>query len=100
MKKLGAILIGLLLLSAFYACEKSNLGEYNPKAKIEKVYDESDGRYLLEQWQWDGDMLKSIDYFRKSGNLDYSQNYLYDGKRLSRIEWANNIRNFYMMATN
>lgn len=86
MKKLGPVVAGLLLLSAFYACEKSNLGEYNPKAKIEKVYDESDGRYLSEQWHWDGDMLKRIEYFRKSGNLDHSQDYLYDGKRLSRIE--------------
>lgn len=94
MKKLAAVFAGVLLLSAFYACHKDKLGEYNPKAKIEKIYDESDGRYMREQWLWDDIMLKRIDYYRKSGNLDYSQNYQYDGKRLSRIEMGEQYSEF------
>lgn len=86
MKKLCVLLVGLTLLSAFYACKKDSLGIYDPKMKIDKIYDEADGRYLREQWIWNGDLLSRIDYFRRSGNLDYSQNYFYDKNRLSRIE--------------
>lgn len=94
MKKLAVVFAGLLLLSAFYACQKDKLGEYNPKSKIEKIYDESDGRYMKEHWLWDDVMLKRIDYYRKSGNLDYSQNYIYDGKHLSRIEMGEQYSEF------
>lgn len=94
MKKLGLVFVGLLLMSTFYACDKDKWGIYNPKAKIEKIYDESDGRYMREYWLWDGDFLKRIDYYRKSGNLDYTQNYIYDGKRLSRIEMGEQYSEF------
>lgn len=94
MKKLGVVLIGLLLLSVFYACDKGKLGEYNPKFKIEKVYDESDMHYLKEHWLWDGNFLKKIDYYRKNGDLLYSQNYFYDGNRLSRIEMGDQYSEF------
>lgn len=94
MKKLCASLVVIFLFTTFYACNKDILGEYNPKMKIEKIYDESDGRYLKEHWLWDGDLLKRIDYYRKNGNLDYSQNYVYDGKRLSRIEMGDQYSEF------
>jgi hypothetical protein len=86
MKKLCVFLVGVALLTAFYACKKDSLGIYDPKMKIEKIYNEADGRYLMEQWFWDGNLLSRIDYFRKSGNLDYTQHYFYDKNRLIRIE--------------
>lgn len=94
MKKLGLVFIGLVLLSAFYACDKEKWGVYNPKVKIEKIYDESDGRYMKEHWFWNGEFLSKIEYYRKSGNLDYSQNYIYEGNRLSRIEMGDQYSEF------
>lgn len=86
MKRLCVLFVGLMLASAFYTCQHDSLGVYEPKMKIDKIYDEADGRYLKEQWIWDGELLSRIDYFRRSGNLDYSQHYFYDKNRLSRIE--------------
>ena len=86
MKKLGALIIGFALLSAFYACQKDQLGVYNPKMKISEVYSETGGHYLQEQWIWNGDNLSRINYYKKNGDLNYSQNYVYDGNRVVRIE--------------
>lgn len=86
MKKLCAIIIGVALLSAFYACQKDQLGVYNPKMKISEIYGESNGHYLQEQWIWDGDQLSKINYYKKNGDLYYTQNYVYDGNRVVRIE--------------
>ena len=86
MKKIIMALVGVLLLSGFCACQKEQLGVYNPKMKINKIYSEEDGRYLLEEWTWTGNTLSKIDFFRPSGNLQSSQQYVYDGNRLSRIE--------------
>lgn len=86
MKKLATLWIGVLLLTLMYACEKENLGYYQPKMKIEKIYTETDGHYLREHWKWNGDFLNKINYYRKNGDVEYTQSYIYDGKRLSRIE--------------
>ena len=94
MKKLCVFLVGVALLTAFYACKKDSLGVYDPKMKIDKIYNEADGRYLMEQWFWDGELLTRIDYFRKSGNLDYSQHYFYDKNRLTRIEMEDQYSEF------
>lgn len=86
MKKLGLAVIGLLLLLGFYACEQDPLGVYNPSMKIDKIYNEKDGRYLLEQWQWNDKVLSQIDFFRPSGSLKATHTYLYEDNRLKRIQ--------------
>lgn len=95
MKKLVFIFVGIMLISAFYACQKDQLGVYNPKFKIEKVYAEGDNRYLLEQWTWNGATLDKIDFYRPSGALNYTHKYRYDEKnRLVRIETDNQYTEF------
>lgn len=86
MKKLCAIIIGVALLSAFYACQKDQLGVYNPKMKIGEIYSEVNGHYLQERWIWEGDNLSRINFYKKNGDLNYTQNYIYDGHRVVRIE--------------
>ena len=83
------------MLSAFYACQQDQLGVYNPKFKIDKVYAESNNHYLLEQWVWNGTTLDKIDFYRPSGNLNYTYKYQYDEKnRLVRIESDNQYTEF------
>lgn len=95
MKKLSVFFIGIVLLSAFYACQQDQLGVYNPKFKIEKVYAEKDNHYLLEQWVWNGTTLDKIDFYRPNGNLNYTHQYQYDEKnRLVRIESDNQYSEF------
>ena len=87
MKKLRLLFIGMILLSAFYACQKDQIGVYDPEFKIEKVYAEGDNRYLLEQWTWNGATLDKIDFYRPSGTLNYTHQYRYDeNNRLTLIE--------------
>ncbi len=87
MKKLCAIVVGFVLLSAFYACQKDQLGVYNPKMKLEKVYNEEDEHYLLEQWTWNDNLLAKIDFYRQNGNIQRSHEYIYnDENRLLSIE--------------
>ena len=95
MKRLGVVLIGFALMSAFYACQKDPLGVFNPKMKLNKIYSEEGTHYLLEEWTWDGATLSKIDYFRANGNLDDTHRYLYDEKnRLTRIEADNEYSEF------
>ena len=95
MKKLCFIVVGIALLTAFYACQKELLGEYNPKMRIEKIYNETDSHYLLEQWVWNESTLSKIDRFRSSGNILYTDNYVYDEQnRLARIERDNQYTEF------
>ncbi len=86
MKKLASLLMVMVMATLFFSCEKDTLGEYKPKMKIDKIYSETEPRYLKEQWIWNGNFLSRIDYFRRSGSVEYSQNYVYEGKRLARIE--------------
>ena len=95
MKKLCFIVVGISLLTAFYACQKEQLGVYNPKMRIEKIYNETDSHYLLEQWVWNESTLSKIDRFRSSGNILYTDNYVYDEQnRLARIERDNQYTEF------
>ena len=86
MKKSGLILMAMAVIFAFISCEKDNLGVFNPKKKIAKIYSEIDGHYLEEQWSWNLDQLVKVDIFKKNGNLDCSYRYQYENGLLSRIE--------------
>ena len=95
MKRLGVVLIGFALMSAFYACQKDPLGVFNPKMKINKIYSEEGVHYLLEEWTWNESTLSKIDFYRANGNLDDTHRYLYDEKnRLTRIEADNEYSEF------
>ena len=86
MKKLSHIIVCIALLVAFCACHKDQLGLYNPKMRIEKVYCEEGSRYLSEQWAWNGSALSKIDHFRPGGGISHTDTYQYDDKnRLTRI---------------
>lgn len=89
MRKLSVVFIVVAFVSVFCSCQKERFGEYRPDMKIVRVYDESQGHYLREKWLWDDDQLSRIDFCKRNGDLDYSQKYLYDGRRLQRIETEN-----------
>lgn len=107
MKQLVKLLvIALALVFVGASCQKE--GVYNPKQKIDRVYyseeviteeyDSYDGtwdrevetvlKYVKEVWHWDGNLLTSIDFYSQSGDLFYTENYSYDGKRLTRVSWG------------
>ena len=86
MRKLIIFWMAVVAIFAFTSCEKDNLGVYNPKWKISKVYGESDGHYLKEQWLWSDDQLRQVEYYKKNGAVDYICRYQYENGLLSRIE--------------
>ena len=86
MKKLGLVIIAIVMIFVFNSCEKENLGIFNPKKKISKIYAETNGHYLREQWTWNGEQLQQIQYFKKNGDVDYTCRYQYDNGLLSCIE--------------
>ena len=86
MKKLALFCVTIVAIFAVSSCEKENLGKFNPKGKISKVYSESDGHYLKEQWLWSDDQLRQVEYYRKNGAVDYTCRYQYENGLLSRIE--------------
>ena len=47
MKNLGLLCAVIAAVLAFISCEKENIGVFSPKAKINKIYSESDGHYLF-----------------------------------------------------
>lgn len=97
MKQLSRLFIAALaLMFVFASCEKE--GVFNPKKKISEIYKSSsysyDGetyntpKYLSERWNWDGKILKSVDYYDNDGSLDYSETYTYDKNRLTKVSWG------------
>ena len=102
MKKI-TLLIAVLALGVFFvSCNKE--GKYNPKNKIDRIYQSSSYKYevnhegnweteedgstpkhVREIWNWDGNVLKSISYYNSDGSMEYTEDYGYDGKRLVSI---------------
>lgn len=109
MKKI-TLLVAVLALGLFFvSCNKE--GQFTPKNKIDRVcYSEtykyevySDGywstqnnsntsKYIQEIWNWDGKLLKSITYYNSDGEMRYTENYGYDGKRLTTISTGGSDR--------
>jgi hypothetical protein len=106
MKKLTLLVAVLAMGLLFASCNKE--GQFNPKKKIDRVCYSStskyevyqDGywstssssstdKYVSEIWNWDGKLLKGITYYSSDGELRYTENYEYDGKRLVSISWGN-----------
>ena len=86
MKKLSLFMMIMAMIFVFNSCEKDNIGVFNPKAKIVEIYSESNGHYLKERWNWNGDELHNVKYYKKNGDVDYTCHYQYEKGRLTRIE--------------
>ena len=84
----------MAIVVAFNSCEKDNLGVFNPKKKISKVYSETNGHYLKEQWIWNGDQLQQVEYYKENGDVDYACRYQYENGLLSRIETDDQYTDF------
>ena len=105
MKKI-TLLVAVLALGLFFvSCNKE--GQFNPKNKIDRIgysatinYEvyqnnvwtsqasQNISRYAREIWNWDGKLLKSISHYNSAGESTYTENYEYDGKRLSKVSWG------------
>ncbi|MBO4381813.1 MAG: hypothetical protein J5799_02620 [Bacteroidales bacterium] len=77
MKKSAILCLSLAVIVLFSACNKDPEGAYNPSKKIQKIYNEVDGtRVLSEVWNWNGDLLMSIEDY--SGNDVFTTTFSYD----------------------
>jgi len=84
----------LTLCVSFNSCQKE--GVYNPKQKICKIYTEVEdweGKFLLQEWTWDKDLLIKIDNWGLTfeDGEDYPEIYgtdhfYYEKKRLIKID--------------
>ena len=88
MKKVLAFSLCALLCAALISCEKENDGKYNPGKKIKKIYYEYGGqKFLMQDWNWKGNLLTSIDYYNSNGVTLSTENYSYDkNNRIVRIQ--------------
>ncbi len=88
MKKVLALSLCALLCAALTSCEKENDGKYNPGKKIKKIYYEYGGqKFLVQGWNWKGNLLTSVDYYNSNGDTISAENYSYDkNNRIVRIQ--------------
>ena len=105
MKKITLLAAVFVLGLLFVSCEKE--GQYTPKNKIDRISfsqgityqvyandvwtdiaSSNTSKYVSEIWNWDGKMLKSITHYNDKGELMYTENYEYDGKRLVSVSWG------------
>lgn len=109
MKRLSFLLVIALICSVMVSCNKE--GQFSPKKKISKItcsasskseyydeydgwvtYDESSSNYVSEIWNWNGKQLESIDHFDSDGTLESTEYFVYDGKKLTSINWGGAAR--------
>lgn len=68
MRKFSLFLTLMLLFAASSSCDEEIIenGAYYPERKIIKMYENSwsgGEKMLFAVWNWDGDKLKTIDYY-------------------------------------
>ncbi|MCR5555259.1 MAG: hypothetical protein K6F29_06980 [Bacteroidales bacterium] len=96
MKRFVICLAAIGLIFSFNACKKD--GVYNPSKKVSKIYTEVylyDSVYnvigsvpmLSQNFTWDKNILKEVDSYCE-GEQDYKEIFVYDGKRLVRIDYV------------
>lgn len=96
MKRFVICLAAIGLIFSFNACKKD--GVYNPSKKVSKIYtevylyDSADNiigsvPMLSENYTWDKNRLKELDCYYE-GEQDYKEIFVYDGKRLVRIDYV------------
>ncbi|MBR4135745.1 MAG: hypothetical protein IKU03_04980 [Bacteroidales bacterium] len=79
MKKSIILCLCIAVIALFSACNKDHEGVYNPSKKIQKIYEVEDGLQALSAvWNWDGDLLTSIDEY--SGMDFFTTTFTYDNK--------------------
>ncbi len=84
--KLFTILMGVLIVASMTSCNKD--GVYTPKKQILRMYNSStiSDKHMTQAWDWDGKLLKSIDFYTSSGSLDWTENFTYKSNRLIRVD--------------
>ena len=109
MKRLSFLLVIALVCAVMVSCNKE--GQYNPKKKISQIsysnsykteywndYDleweteQGSSNYVGQRWNWNGNLLESIDYYDEDGTLDYTEYYTYNGKQISSISYGGSGR--------
>ena len=80
------VLLAVLVLASMTSCKKE--GVYTPTKKIQRVYASSfyASKHVVESWDWDDNLLESIDYYYSSGTLYRTEDFTYDGNRLIRVD--------------
>ena len=85
MKRVLCTTLALLLASTVFVCCQKD-GVFNPKQKIDKIYQAYDGgKILSEEWTWDGNLLNYIAYFKNDTTVLRKSYYFYDKKQLVKI---------------
>ncbi|MDR2835616.1 MAG: hypothetical protein LBV69_05380 [Bacteroidales bacterium] len=81
MKKLFILLFIATFVVAVSSCKKE--GVYQPKQKISKIFNQSQGssKNLNQRWTWDGKNLAKI----QDGDGNLVATFSYDGKKLTKI---------------
>ena len=93
----------IALLACFAACDKPEDGVYSPSKKIHKIYEvnENGETELSQVWNWDGDMLTSIDNYYGLADIALTDYFTYDeNSRLTRIENGSSHSEFYYNGKN
>ncbi|MBO4489238.1 MAG: hypothetical protein J5741_06255 [Bacteroidales bacterium] len=77
MKKSLILCLSIAVIALFSACNKNPEGTFNPSKKIQKIYKVENGEQVLsEVWNWNGDLLMSIEEY--SGMDIYTSTFTYD----------------------
>ncbi len=109
MKRLSFLFVIALICSVMVSCNKE--GQFNPKKKISQIsyansykseyWDEysleweteqGSSNYVGQRWNWNGNLLESIDFYESDGTLDYTEYYTYDGKQISSVNYGGSGR--------
>lgn len=72
-KSFTAVVVVISSFLLMTSCYKE--GVYQPKKKISKIYEEfpedSGDKRLIQTWEWDGDLLKSISFWQTEMRFYY-----------------------------
>lgn len=84
--KTFTVLLGVLLMASMTSCKKD--GVYTPSKKIQKVYKSSTylPKHLTQVWNWNDDLLNSIEHYTIIGIVSGTEKFTYNDKRLVRID--------------
>ena len=84
MKKVLLLCMAICLL--LLGCEKD--GVYNPSKKIKRIsYQElNDVKRLSQEWTWDKNLLKTVQYYSYNAMPSYDERYSYEKNRLVKVE--------------
>lgn len=97
MKKISLLVALFALALSFTSCDRD--GVYNPNKRISKSYiDTGEGKYLTSTWNWDGKLLRTIDYHDLlSGEFAYTYIFSYNDKDqiVSISDITNNLTTKY-----